>query len=223
MINGNVYLTTVVVDDPNVIAGLVNSGDAPLSWDGCMPKTVTIYNYCFPENLSNSQIDYITVYEEGETEILAVGDLKPIIKDMIIINKGPQLTKRGQEFIEEYWFCDGDTVTRTFNGSAVVEWTTSMTDSLEIGGAIVSVAELKRAVSTEIGLSIGVTVSYEQSITSTAPAGMKRCLRSWMNYTGFEYTASYENNQFAFGNAYRPCGMIILHCDYPYDPSDYFE
>lgn len=217
-----ICITTVVVNDPIVIAGLVNSGDAALGPDGSLPTSVTIYRYTYPITATDTQIDIAEMPVNKKVGIYAA-IFEPIYVKDISIQKGPQLSKCGDNYIEEHWICDGDTLTRTFSGSAAVEWSTSMSGSLEIGGDIVSVVDLKGAVSKELGASIGVTLSYATAHTSTAPAGILRCIRSWMNYTGFEYSAFYGTTRFASGDAYRPCGVIVLHCDYVYNPEDYFD
>lgn len=217
-----VCITTVVVNDPIVIAGLVNSGNAPLGPDGSMPTDVTIYRYTYPIAMTDIQMDIAGIPFEQKVGTDAI-IIEPIYIKEISIQRGPQLSKYGDDYIEEYWICDGDTLTRTFSGSAVVEWSTSMSGSLEIGGNIISVVELKGAVSKELGTSIGLTLSFETAHTSIAPAGKLRCIRSWMDYTGFDYSAFYGTTRFASGDAYRPCGVIVLHCDYEYNPEDYFD
>ena len=209
-------VTSVTITDPNVLEGLVNSGAVSLGPNGSLPTTVTIYRYV-NQALPQEIADVFLV-----REMASVTFIEPIIVQDLTIIKSNQRTYTANTFFSEDAVCDGDSLTDSYTGSGTVGWTTSMSSSIEVGGDIVSILEVKGAVSRELGSTIGVTLSFTKEHTTTAPAGKIRYVRAYLNYSGFDYEAQYGLVRIALGDAWTPCGIVFVHADYDYDPSDYF-
>lgn len=209
-------VSTVTITDPIVLEGLVNAGVVPLGDNGELPSTVTIYGYTVTDSQS-------VLMDAGiDDDLLTVSGFEPVIIEDLNIVTSNQRTYEADTYFAEDAVCDGDTLVSTYTVSGTSGWTTSMGSSVEVSGSVVTILEVKGAVSRELGATIGASITKTKEHTTKAPEGKLRRVRAFLMYSAFDYVAKYGLISICLGEAWKPCGIFFAHADYDYDPSDYF-
>lgn len=84
-----------------------------------------------------------------------------------------------------------------------------MSGEVSAGGEIYGVAELKAAVSSEVGYTFGKEETKSQKYNVTIPANKYCEIKVWVSYLVHEYTAKVSNITLGTGKTWRPNGLVI--------------
>lgn len=120
-------------------------------------------------------------------------------------------------YFEEYdrYVIDGpSSFTQTYSRTSSANWNSSMTGSVTVGGSIYGIADVKSAVSSSMGYTIGSSYTVQSSYSVSVPRNKYWVIKIWTSYKVFSYTAKAGGVTLATGKSWYPNGLVILHYEY---------
>ena len=186
---------SATITDANVIKNMVGDGIVEIGEEGTYPNKVVI-DQIIPEK------DYLNSATQQST------------------SRGISISKYDYydgRYFDEYdrYVVDGPSeFTQTYSRTSTASWNSSMSGSMNVGGTIYGIAEVKAAVSSSMGYTIGSSYTKSSSYKVNVPANKYWNIKIWTSYRVFSYTAKVGSTTLSTGKAWYPNGLVILHTEY---------
>lgn len=176
----------------SAIQALVNLGLIEKNTDGTLPKRVIVTQLL----LTDSEEDN--------------GDKFQGNRGTITVTKSNYYD--GQYFNEydRYVIPGPSSFTQTYSRTSTANWNTSMTGSVTIEGNVYGIADVKAAVSTSMGYTIGSSYTSTSSYQISVPENKTWTIKVWTSYRVFTYTAKVGTTIIATGKSWYPNGLVIV-------------
>lgn len=196
--NPDTTVTTGEITDVNTIQALVYAGIVECGENGALPTKVVV-----TQVVDNSVVS-------------PVADVAPANAPITPISISKYDYYDGQYFDEyDRYQVDGPSqFSTTYSRTSTANWNTSMTTGVEVSGKVYSVAEVKGAISSSTGYTIGSSYTKSSSYTVNIPENKYWIIKVWTSYRVFSYTAKVGTVEIASGKSWYPNGLVILHTEY---------
>lgn len=102
----------------------------------------------------------------------------------------------------------------TYTKKGTYNWNTSMSSDVSIGGKVYKVADVKAAVSSNVGYTFGYEEEQSQTYTANIPSGKYWVIKVYVSYLVYEYTAKVGTETLATGKTWKPNGLVITKAEY---------
>lgn len=190
-------VVTGTITDASKIRTLVNGGVVECDSDGGIPTKIVV-----TQIIDNTSL-------EGTPDSMYSTQS----------NSSISITKKDYydgQYFEEYdrYVIDGPSeFTETYSRTSTVGWNATLSASTEVGGKVYNLADVKAAVSTSMGYSIGESLTKTSTYKVNIPAKKLWEIKVWTSYRVFTYTAKVGSVQIATGKSWYPNGLVILHAE----------
>lgn len=189
---------TGTITDANIIQSLVNDGTVECDPNGNIPTKIVV-----TQIMDNTPVDPISD-----------GTRSTQPKSPISISKTDYYDGRYFEEYDRYVISGPAEFTQTYSRTSTANWNSDMSASVEVSGNLYSVAEVKAAVSSSMGYTIGTSYTKTSNYKVNIPANKKWEIKVWTSYRVFTYTAKVGSVKLATGKSWYPNGLVILHSEY---------
>ena len=189
---------TGTITDSSKIQALVNAGIVEYDSEGNIPSKIVVTQI----------ID--------DTSLQPDADVSPFNAPVtpISITKSDYYDGRYMDEYDRYVIDGPSEFTETYSRTSTASWNTNMTASIEVSGKIYSVAEVKGAVSSSMGYTIGESYTKTSNYKVNIPANKYWVIKIWTSYRVFTYSAKVGTFEIATGKSWYPNGLVILHTEY---------
>ena len=180
------------ITDTSAIQTLANLGVVEKDTDGTLPKRVVVTQILFtdPEAYSDKE------YQEH--------------RGTITVTKSNYYDGQYFDEYDRYVIPGPSSFTQTYSRTSTANWTTNMTGSVTIGGNVYGIADVKAAVSSSMGYTIGSSYTSTSSYQISVPKNKIWTIKVWTSYRVFTYTAKVDSTIIASGKSWYPNGLVIV-------------
>lgn len=189
---------TGTITDASTIQSLVNDGTVECDQNGNIPTKIVV-----TQIIDNTSFDPTSVDTRSTQP-----------KSPISISKTDYYDGRYFEEYDRYEIDGPSEFTKTYSRTSTASWNSDMSASVEVSGNLYSVAEVKAAVSSSMGYTIGTSYTSTSQYKVNIPANKKWEIKVWTSYRVFTYTAKVGSFKIATGKSWYPNGLVILHTEY---------
>ena len=183
------------ITDPLTIQQLVDSGEEQLGPNGELPKAIITYKTKTPDLLP----------PESSTQSASSG--------IVIVKEHGADVWHSEEY-DEYDIQGPCNYTTTYTKTSSVNWNTSFTGSVSVGGTVYGIADIEAALELSIGYDLDEEITKSATYSVNIPDGEKWIIRVWINYRRYDWTAKVGSVEIADGQVTYPNGLIIRHTEY---------
>ena len=194
----NRTVITGTITDVSTIQSLVNDGTVECDQNGNIPTKIVV-----------TQIIDNTSFDPPSVDTRSTQPKSPIS-----ISKTDYYDGRYFEEYDRYEIDGPSEFTKTYSRTSTASWNSDMSASVEVSGNLYSVAEVKAAVSSSMGYTIGTSYTSTSQYKVNIPANKKWEIKVWTSYRVFTYTAKVGSVKIATGKYWYPNGLVILHTEY---------
>ena len=194
----NRTVITGTITDVSTIQSLVNDGTVECDQNGNIPTKIVV-----TQIIDNPSFDPPSVDTRSTQP-----------KSPISISKTDYYDGRYLEEYDRYEIDGPSEFTKTYSRTSTASWNSDMSASVEVSGNLYSVAEVKAAVSSSMGYTIGTSYTSTSQYKVNIPANKKWEIKVWTSYRVFTYTAKVGSVKIATGKSWYPNGLVILHTEY---------
>lgn len=190
---------TGTITDAAKIQALVNDGLVECDAEGNNPTKIVVHQI-----VDNSVLDE-SVMSQIASDFVSPNSLYSIIS----------VTR--SDFYDGQYFDDYDRYvvdgpcdfTEEYERKDTANWNCTLSANASVGEK-----DVKAAVSSSMGYSIGTSYTRTSKYAIKIPANKKWEIKIWTSFRVFTYTAKVGSLQVATGKCWYPNGLIILHTEY---------
>lgn len=189
---------TGTITDVNTIQTLINNGTVECDPNGNIPTKIVV-----TQIIDKASIDATSDIARSTQP-----------KSPVSISKTDYYDGRYFEEYDRYVIDGPSEFTETYSRTSTASWNSDMTANVEVSGNVYSVAEVKAAVSSSMGYTVGTSYTKTSNYKVNIPAKKYWEIKVWTSYRVFTYTAKVGSVKIASGKSWYPNGLVILHSEY---------
>lgn len=183
------------ITDSAIIQSMVNAGMAETD-NGKLPTSITTY-----------------VFKDNNTTLAETNKISPMATG-ISVTKTKYYDGQYFDDYDRYKIDGPSNFSTSYSKTGTRNWNTSATGSVEVGGKVYGVADVKASVSGTVGYSFGDSETKTQTYTVNIPDKKYWVIKVWVSYLVYEYTAKVGSTTIATGKTWRPNGLVIQKTEY---------
>lgn len=184
------------ITDPAAIQALVDSGQVEAD-NGKLPDSITTY-----------------VFKDSTSTDIASPKTNSTLATGISVTKTDYYDGRYFDDYDRYQIDGPADFSTSYSKTGTYNWNTSLTGSVEVGGKVYGVVDVKAAVSSTVGYSFGGSDTKTQTYSVKIPDKKYWVIKVWVSYLVYEYTAKVGSVTITTGKTWKPNGLVIEKTEY---------
>lgn len=190
---------TGTITDADKIQVLVNDGLVERDAEGNNPTKIVVH-----------QIIENSIPDESVLSQIAPDFVSPnSLYSLISVTRSDFYDGQYFDDYDRYVIDGPSDFTQEYTREDTANWNCTMSGSASVG-----VDDVKAAVSSSMGYSIGTKYTRTSKYNIKIPANKVWTVKVWTSFRVFTYTAKVGSLQVATGKCWYPNGLVILHTEY---------